>query len=1105
MFNNDDDDLNGQADCEQQGTETTVDAEDDLSEFWIGYSPDIEYLIAKGVNVSASCSANIALWSKPDKSLAFPPPAGHPDRFALLSTVYVEGLSVSQAEKDAWFEITLASTGGTQAKCKVELTVYQFEFCIPDSYDQNTGLPTAGAQPKATDMIGASHPMPTVNLGTLSTANVTIDSDTATLRLTGTVRDPIADNVDFGKVSADGADIDELYVYVDGATEAAHTITLNRQSDGASSFWRQYPYKAPFDNISISVPLTEGTHVVHLETSENAAGNVGFVDVGVTLEKRLIAGGTGIGGTAIMASICFDAEPTAGLVDSIRYYYGDREPAPDDAALTESPEPDSLAFSGEFSGVEATVTITQVQIEDPENPGSYIWAEPSAFEGFHQGYQDKFRADIVYTSVDGGTMTFSSEFTKATPDGLRFIGSFSSLANPGTGELGGGEFAYTSHDRLVFSGDLNPDALDTIRFYTGTTEPADGGITLTETGEDTKEFNSTPDNPAISMNIVEFDGLTTGTDHLIATTSFRFPDGSVSSTEQTFEETGSGTSTFDHTDFPPDGGAYSWSVVSVEKLDQSWPGRYVPAAIRLKGPGGVEAKKIRLWNRDFDVVASSGFFYPAINNKIVVGPTVYSGWGYTFFFPDTTQSKLGTGEFDEKMGAEFVKSGSVEVSKRFMASRLELRGKYGLESIRRVPIFTLLDKIEDENVDVEDECLGKIRVYGYKKKQRIEVSSPDTGESFELLLPDAQPQLTRSAVMSEKEGYAESEQEVCVYHSYEDQETVSDAQWNLLRDMDILAIHNPDPLEEIRDLSTSARIPGYQDHHLFPQSREFMPFWDEIFGKDIDIHDFTVPADAPPHNQKWYAWNNSWRAFIAQQRELMARGKGKQAVLRDTMNNMLKMAGEKEFNYNVSLVRRYTGSLRTGSKPAAYGSSLDKLFEVAHKYGKIDLKKDERWRKLACRAGKQFGKRFLRALPWVGRALVAWAIVTKINDPVGALAEAMDVSRETAQEIVGGQLTMGIPFWMSGQSVDSAELQDGLVITVGEPVLVYKPVYIKGPDGLPISIGEARWAKRMKVREIYTSDTEGEVNIIVDDGTAKGITFTGFSHFSSPPRVVQGE
>ena len=61
---------------------------------------------------------------------------------------------------------------------------------------------------------------------------------------------------------------------------------MDGQDDGPGAFCRQHPYRGVFGPITVSIPLEEGTHIIRVETTPNAAGNTGFDELAVTLEKR---------------------------------------------------------------------------------------------------------------------------------------------------------------------------------------------------------------------------------------------------------------------------------------------------------------------------------------------------------------------------------------------------------------------------------------------------------------------------------------------------------------------------------------------------------------------------------------------------------------------------------------------------------------------------------------------------------------------------------------------------------------------------------------------------------------------------------------------------
>ena len=74
--------------------------------------------------------------------------------------------------------------------------------------------------------------------------------------------------------------------------------------------------------MDIRLVQRSAAQVIRVQTSENAAGNIGYDEIAVSLEKRVIPGSTTGGGTDVTVNITFPAEPSLETFNTIQYYYG---------------------------------------------------------------------------------------------------------------------------------------------------------------------------------------------------------------------------------------------------------------------------------------------------------------------------------------------------------------------------------------------------------------------------------------------------------------------------------------------------------------------------------------------------------------------------------------------------------------------------------------------------------------------------------------------------------------------------------------------------------------------------------------------------------------
>ncbi|MBM4038478.1 MAG: hypothetical protein FJ290_08185 [Planctomycetes bacterium] len=189
----------------------------------------------------------------------------------------------------------------------------------------------------------------------------------------------------------------------------------NKYGPGKPPFWCQHPYKGAFGPAYVTFPVSEGSHVIRVETSKNAAGNTGFDEVAVTLEKRQIPG-TGsseadTAGPAAVLSLYFPQAPTPQQADTLQYFRGEREPAPDDPSLTET-QADSLALAGQINGLQTEITLLNfvgltAQADTLTARISYT------IKGVQTGQ------DLTLTETGPETRLFRFRFADPTPESLK--------------------------------------------------------------------------------------------------------------------------------------------------------------------------------------------------------------------------------------------------------------------------------------------------------------------------------------------------------------------------------------------------------------------------------------------------------------------------------------------------------------------------------------------------------------------------------------------------------------------------------------------------------------------------------------------------------------
>jgi len=315
------------------------------------------------------------------------------------------------------------------------------------------------------------------------------------------------------------------------------------------------------------------------QTSENAAGNTGFDEVAVTLEKREIPGTYSdeadvFGPTAVL-NLYLPQAPTPDQADSLQYYRAEREPDPEDLTLAET-GPDTLVFSGQINGLATDITLLDYQ---------GLTTEP-----------DTLTARIAYT-ISGVQTTQDLTLTETGPETCIFRIVFSD-PTPETLEA-----------NIYLPVSPTDEVADSLQYYYGEREPLPDDPILTESEDApsslifTGTFAST--STTITIDPTTFDGLTDEVDSLSASVTHVYQEGAGVVMEWPFNETGPETNTLRASVVAPglaDGQPPVEWARGAGNAECAISRLYVPIGLRARGlPAGADGMKITVEGVAFDL------------------------------------------------------------------------------------------------------------------------------------------------------------------------------------------------------------------------------------------------------------------------------------------------------------------------------------------------------------------------------------------------------------------------------------------------------------------------------------------------------------------------
>ncbi len=208
-------------------------------------------------------------------------------------------------------------------------------------WTQPTDPNDVASEPKPIDAFGVGMPTPIIALDALR--SVSVSGDTASLRLTGSIKDPIADITPRGPVSGGYADIEQVLVEVDG--QVVKTVSVTPGADMGSGFWKPHAYLGRFDTGVINLPASAGSRQIRILSSANAAGAVGKTDLSLAFSSMDI-GSQGTPSPSGLLSVSIEAidVDAQGMAESVSLVFADRMRAEEDVVLTRT------GVDGEFAG-----------------------------------------------------------------------------------------------------------------------------------------------------------------------------------------------------------------------------------------------------------------------------------------------------------------------------------------------------------------------------------------------------------------------------------------------------------------------------------------------------------------------------------------------------------------------------------------------------------------------------------------------------------------------------------------------------------------------------------------------------------------------------------
>jgi hypothetical protein len=586
--------------------------------------------------------------------------------------------------------------------------------------------------------------------------------------------------------------------------------------------------------------------------------------------------------------------------------------------------------------------------------------------------------------------------------------------------------------------------------------------------------------------------------------------GTESSGEILCEETGPTTLRFAYRHTIPaqtESSDFTWELSSVDMLNEGYLGMAHPIAFRTASLGTAFGFKGQ--GAEFPILEhaeTEAFYASTTEGKPLIGFLVRQdgeeGDGSLEFLyydhEDESLKRQSLADFGLSSSALNLEGIRMPVT-NFQRTEWRLLDTDGSPSEGLIPvnIEALIDLVEgDSSIEIPEDSQAIIEVSGHPPDSVLCMFSPENpGDRFDMVMPGGEPAsepAERNVTFAAVGGSYRTIQKLVIYDTGGNSPSaLTDSQWNALKALGYLAVHNADPvIASAKDLEWAMekfgpphppegitmgvpgvtdpknaqfyRFDGYQDHHLFNQYEKNpgkRARWNKIFGADFDVDEFTVPVKTKYHSKISKNITREWDDFLAEyfdSSHQLKSGVDIQQLRRTTLDKMRSINAQ--WGIDTSQMRPYPQILgnslttrptlcnRLIENPGRLGTSLDrfKMIDEAA-FGPLfkgsNVARNAWWKDTAKKAFKRGGKNGVKkVIPILSAAITiakASAITLQVGQEGWEEAMAQAINEELGlEDIELARSALLKDFSTSliggGTSIPALTLPNGQVIGIGE-------------------------------------------------------------------------